>query len=207
MTDAHNIFISYARKDGRELATKLHASLTALGYDVWLDTSDIDGGGSWGVEIERAIDTCHTLLALMSPASYTSEICRAEQLRAIRKEKRIIPLLVHPTDRPIWLETLNYRDFTHPEGYESAFNLLHDDLQNSDYTALARPHTPNTAEPIAKHFIARPNEFDRLKHAILSDVTDRTVALTALQGMGGIGKSVLANALCHDETMQDAFPD
>ncbi|MCL4255473.1 MAG: hypothetical protein KJ043_17075, partial [Anaerolineae bacterium] len=60
---------------------------------------------------------------------------------------------------------------------------------------------------IAKHFIARPNEFDRLKHAILSDVTDRTVALTALQGMGGIGKSVLANALCHDETMQDAFPD
>jgi len=207
MTDTHKIFISYARKDGRDLALRLQNSLTTRGYDVWLDTSEIDGGGSWGVEIERAIDECNTLLALMSPASYTSEICRAEQLRAIRKEKRIIPLLVHPTDRPIWLETLNYRDFTHPDGYETSFTQLHTDLQLSDYTAVARPNTPNTAEPLAKHFIPRPDEFERLKNAILSDVTDRTVALTALQGMGGIGKSVLANALCHDETMQDAFPD
>lgn len=207
MTDAHKIFISYARKDGRDLALRLQNSLITHGYDVWLDTSEIDGGGSWGSEIERAIDECHTLLALMSPASYTSEICRAEQLRAIRKEKRIIPLLVHPTDRPIWLETLNYRDFTHLDGYETALAQLHADLQSSDYMAVERPNTPNTAEPLAKHFIARPDEFERLKNAILSDVTDRTVALTALQGMGGIGKSVLANALCHDETMQDAFPD
>ncbi|MDX2075712.1 MAG: TIR domain-containing protein [bacterium] len=207
MTDTHSIFISYARKDGRDLALRLQNSLIPLGYEVWLDTAEIDGGGSWGAEIERAIDGCHTLLALMSPASYTSEICRAEQLRAIRKEKRIIPLLVHPTDRPIWLETLNYRDFTHPEGYESAFSQLHTDLQTTDYIAIIRPSTPNTAEPLAKHFIPRPDEFERLKNAILSDVTDRTVALTALQGMGGIGKSVLANALCHDETMQDAFPD
>jgi len=33
------------------------------------------------------------------------------------------------------------------------------------------------------------------------------VALTALEGMGGIGKTVLAQSLCHDEAIQDAFPD
>ena len=35
----------------------------------------------------------------------------------------------------------------------------------------------------------------------------RRVALTALKGMAGIGKTVLAQALCLDEVMQAAFPD
>src|ERR1039458_8902952 len=33
------------------------------------------------------------------------------------------------------------------------------------------------------------------------------IALTALQGMGGIGKTVLAQALCHNEVVQHAYPD
>src|SRR5258705_13647398 len=52
--------------------------------------------------------TCNNLLALMSPASYRSEICRAEQLRALRKSRRVIPVLVQTNaERPIWLEALN----------------------------------------------------------------------------------------------------
>ncbi len=38
------IFISYARKDGRNLALQLQTDLQTDGYDVWLDTSDIDTG-------------------------------------------------------------------------------------------------------------------------------------------------------------------
>lgn len=111
------IFISYARKDGHDLALQLQTSLIHLKYDVWLDTSEIEGGDDWGGCIESAIDSCHILLALMSPASYTSEICRAEQLRAIRKEKRVIPVLVMPCDRPTWLEHRNYRDFSNLSAY------------------------------------------------------------------------------------------
>jgi len=33
------------------------------------------------------------------------------------------------------------------------------------------------------------------------------IALTALSGMGGIGKTVLAQALTRDEAVQQAFPD
>jgi len=33
------------------------------------------------------------------------------------------------------------------------------------------------------------------------------VAITALQGMGGIGKTVLAQLICNDEVVQQAFPD
>src|SRR5205823_12646216 len=34
-----------------------------------------------------------------------------------------------------------------------------------------------------------------------------SIALTALRGMGGIGKTILAQAISHDEVVQQAFPD
>jgi len=36
---------------------------------------------------------------------------------------------------------------------------------------------------------------------------NRNTAITAMQGMGGIGKTVLAQALCHNDMVQYAFPD
>src|ERR1035437_9290823 len=87
------IFVSYARKDGAELALRLQKDLTAAGYDVWLDTKRIRGGESWTVEIEAAIDRADVVLALLTPGSYVSAICRCEQLRSLRKGKCVIPLL------------------------------------------------------------------------------------------------------------------
>ena len=48
---------------------------------------------------------------------------------------------------------------------------------------------------------------DALRNALFQDAPSRNIALTALQGMGGIGKTVLAQALCHDEVVRDAYPD
>ena len=87
------IFISYARQDGRELALRLQDDLRRDGHHVWLDTSDISGGASWSREIEEAIERCDIELALLSAGSFRSEICRAEHLRALRKGKRVVPLL------------------------------------------------------------------------------------------------------------------
>src|ERR1022692_2553272 len=95
------IFVSYARKDGAELALRLHKDLTAAGFEVGLDTQRIQGGDSWTVEIEEAIDRAGVVLALLTPGSYCSEICRAEQLRSLRKGKCVIPLLATTgADRP-----------------------------------------------------------------------------------------------------------
>ncbi len=87
------IFISYARKDGTELAQSLQSDLQKRGYDAWLDKQRIEGGESWTNTIEQAIDEADYLLALMTPGSYASAICRAEQLRSLRKGKCVIPLL------------------------------------------------------------------------------------------------------------------
>jgi len=62
------------------------------------------------------------------------------------------------------------------------------------------------------HFLTRPDDLEPLKAAVLADV-DRPVVVTGtarkvgVQGMGGIGKSVLAAALARDDEVRHAFPD
>ena len=56
------IFISYARKDGADLARRLQADLEKNNFDAWLDTNRLVGGRVWSNELERAIDTRHLIL-------------------------------------------------------------------------------------------------------------------------------------------------
>src|SRR3974390_1717431 len=123
------VFISYARKDGKDLAQRLQADLTKQGFDAWLDTQRIEGGASWTTTIEQALDLTEYLLALMTAGSYVSEICRAEQLRALRKGKCVIPLLAQAnSDIPLYLEAKNYRDFSSSGKYGSSFDALLKDI-------------------------------------------------------------------------------
>jgi len=99
------------------------------GFKPWLDSPDIGGGDSWTDEIERAIDGADVVLALLTPGSYASRICRAEQLRVLRKDKLVIPLLAKTaSDIPLYLETANYRDFTGVVLYQTQFQILLEDL-------------------------------------------------------------------------------
>src|SRR6516164_9475148 len=56
-------------------------------------------------------------------------------------------------------------------------------------------------------FVQRPVEFDALKKKLLDAKGDAIAITAALRGAGGYGKTVLANALCHDLDIQDAYFD
>jgi hypothetical protein len=129
-SDAIKIFLSYARKDGSELARRLHDDLKARGFSPWLDKHRIAGGASWTDDIEQVLDAAAFFLAVMTRGSYESEICRAEQLRALRKGKLVIPLLGQPDSDivPLYLETRNYRDLA--ANYAAAFSELLEDIAN-----------------------------------------------------------------------------
>lgn len=61
------------------------------------------------------------------------------------------------------------------------------------------------------HYVPRPELLDELRLTVLGDedvaLTSAVRSARALHGMGGIGKSVMARALCDDLAVQAAFPD
>jgi WD40 repeat protein len=201
------VLVSYARKDAARLATELQRDLQP-DHDVWLDINRIADGASWTAEVEKEIDNCDVFLALLSPGSYVSDICRAEQLRALRCGKRVIALLAVPdANRPLHLETVNYHDFTvFPPAPHQLWQLRDDILTGRDAAVLPQRFrkTYVTAPPLPLNYIERPDALANLRSAVILDEPGPSIALT---GMGGIGKTILARALGHDEVVQQAFPD
>lgn len=210
-SETRRVFISYARKDGALLAQRLQSDLAEHGFDAWVDTQRIAGGATWTTKIEAALDSAEYILALMTSGSYVSEICRAEQLRALRKGKCVIPLKAQrDADVPLHLEGENYRDFTTDTSYGPALKQLLGDLHAHKGISLKpefRATNYDTVPPLPVNFVERPSEIAALRDALIGDDGGRHIALRALQGMGGIGKTVLAKALCHDEVVQAAFPE
>ncbi|MEZ4672357.1 MAG: toll/interleukin-1 receptor domain-containing protein [Anaerolineae bacterium] len=62
-----HIFISYAKKDTRELALALNQALNAIsGVTAWVDQS-LRAGKSWDLQIQSEIDRCDYMIVLYSP--------------------------------------------------------------------------------------------------------------------------------------------
>jgi WD40 repeat protein len=201
------VFLSYARKDGREAALHLKRELEKNDLTVWMDMERIEGGANWSREIEEAINGCEVLLGLLTPGSYESEVCRAEQMRALRIGKCVIPIRVQTSaDKPLYLETKNWRQYPTqiPE-------VLADIAKREGATlkpAYRQTRVAYVTMPVqvANH-IPRPEAVRSLRETLIAEDGNRAVALTAIEGMGGIGKTVLAQDLCRDEVVQAAFPD
>jgi len=207
------VFMSYSRRDGMELATRIRLDLIKKGLGVWLDAADLGGGDSWTAAIEEAIDASDVVIAVLTPGSHRSEVCRAEQLRALRRSKCLIPVLGCPGGEiPLHLEARQYRDFSDASHYDVRFAELLQDISQLRGAALndqyrTTPITYVTAPPMVANFVDRAEAVKAVRDLLFTVDDRRAIALTALEGMGGIGKTVLAQAVCRDEVVQQAFPD
>ena len=115
------------------------------------------------------------LLALLTPASYVSEICRSQQRRSLRKGKRVIPLLARSgSNIPLHLEAKQYRDFTGASPYAAQFKLLLDDIRGGAGVALKEEYratrvTYVTAPPTVVNYIEHPEALRALRDALFAD--------------------------------------
>jgi len=68
---------------------------------------------------------------------------------------------------------------------------------------------PFQAPPVPRYFVPRPEVTDDLKALLLTEETAAPGALvvSAVHGLGGIGKTTLVAALAHDPDVQARFPD
>ncbi len=188
MTPLPSIFISYARRDARDLALRLQVELSANGYPVWLDLNNIPSGSTWSSEIEHAIDTCDITLALLSEGSHQSEICRAEQLMSLDKKKRVLPLLVHDgAPRPVYLYARQYLDFSNPRVFTDRFTHLRHVLEHGATEAAFSASAVDAAPPSL--FIGRKDLLNKLERVIQHIDDERGVHF--IVGDKSIGKTAL----------------
>ncbi len=66
---------------------------------------------------------------------------------------------------------------------------------------------PLQMPPLPDHFVERPEPQNAVKGQLLCEDKVGTLVVSAIYGLGGIGKSVLATKLAHDPEVRDYFAD
>jgi hypothetical protein len=92
-----NVFVSYARED-QEFVLRLAQDIFREGIDVWMDQLNIALGSSWAREVGKALDTCNTMLLVLSAASLASTNVEDEWNYFLDKGKWIVPVLLEECD-------------------------------------------------------------------------------------------------------------
>ncbi|MEG5206509.1 TIR domain-containing protein [Microcoleus sp. AT13-A6] len=124
-------FISYGRADSLAFGRKLYESLREQGLNIWFDQNDIPLGVDFQNQIDDGIEKANNFLFIIAPHSINSPYCGKEIELAIRRNKRIIPLLhVEQIDREIWQQrkpqgTDEEWEAYKAKGLHSSFNNMH----------------------------------------------------------------------------------
>jgi TIR domain len=142
-------FFSYARKDS-EFVLKLAQDLRAAGVNLWLDQLDILGGREWDREVEEALKTSRGMIAVLSPESVASKNVMNEVSYALEEGRLVVPVLLHPCDKPFRLRRLQHIDFT--IGYDTGFSQLLRAL------GIEQPSQPPVPGPPERPFIREVKE-------------------------------------------------
>lgn len=160
-------------------------------------------GGNAPLDLINQIEDHQTAITL-SEQAITEEITEADWCEALK------PLLVNIRERQSEVASVTIGDV----GGDIINSIIagrdveiHHHYHYSAEKPSSHPLTLNTAPPPPENFIPRPTEFNQLLELLLNPANRRTLALTtALQGGGGFGKTTLAQALCHNEAVQKAYP-
>ncbi len=113
-------FISYGRADSKAFATKLYTRLLEQGLKVWFDQNDIPLGVDYQKQIDDGLEKSDNFLFIIAPHSINSPYCGLEIELALRRKKRIIPLLhVEQITLETWQERNPGRPLSEWEDYKA----------------------------------------------------------------------------------------
>jgi hypothetical protein len=219
------VFISHSTADnafGFRLASDLRRALGSE-TSVWYDASGgLQGGDLWLEQIAVELTHRDVFLLLLSPAAVAS-LWVQDELRMAWKQKNaaigpgagkvIVPILYQPCTVPEYLATIQYVSFLPPRPYDEALaevlaavraGKTRDVPLARQATTVLGPPDDLALLPAPARFVGRTDDLawveDRLRAGGAS-------AITALRGLGGIGKTTLAAVAARELQRERCFPD
>src|SRR6266850_665401 len=88
----YDIFISYARRDGKGYASKLKEQLTRLDFSCFLDYDELPAGNSLNRTLKRAIKRSATIIVVGTEGALKSRYVELEVGEFTRTGRAIIPI-------------------------------------------------------------------------------------------------------------------
>jgi len=216
-----SIFLSYARDDDETFVKRLYDDLVAHCFEVWWDRVSMPSRQlTFHQEIRDAIKVRDRVVLVVGPHAVTSDYVNQEWQWALEMGKCINPIIRLNGQQegggqidgyailPEQLKLVHAEDFRDNSCYKEHLENLVRQLSDP-----APPLGKLIAVPtLPAHYRAQPERLRQLRDVLLVDlhkpiVITGAVARVGVQGMGGIGKSVLAAALARDPEVRRAFPD
>ena len=210
-TQSKTIFISYATQEDPAFVKRLREDLQSHGINVWLDKFDIRSRGKTFLqEIQDAIITSDRLILVVGPHSIESEYVQYEWQFA-NEHCIIINPVIRKGERdllPPEISKLHIYDFRDDGNYRPTIDSL--------IAEIISPVEPLGDligfKSLPNPFINRSDAIQCLRDYIASDLLTSNVTMSydnisAIYGMGGLGKSVVANALGRDCFIRRSFCD
>jgi hypothetical protein len=119
----YDAFISYRRcEPDRTFAFDLVRKLEAAGFSIALDERDFSPQATFLEEMERCIKESRFTLAVCTPRYFQSGntqeeaiICKVLDMND--RKRRLIPLILETTERPVWLYNIVGVDFTSNQAF------------------------------------------------------------------------------------------
>lgn len=93
----YDLFLSYARIDGAEVAQSLREHLEQLGVAVWFDDVAIVPGRSQSLQMDAGLRKARAGIALLTPAYLAGRFWTERELGALLGKETLIPVLHNVT--------------------------------------------------------------------------------------------------------------
>jgi hypothetical protein len=205
------LFLSYAWKDDQPFVERLYNDLDRLGYDPWMDKRNMPSRGrSLPREVEEQIQLCDRVIAVMGPEAITSDPCQAERAFAFSAGKVVTAILRKGNYSMLPPEISQYwvTNFLESRPYAVAF----DELQRVLRDKAVIPGRLFDVPALPPHLQHRPDELSALCKSLAAAQLNKATVISSvghvgLQGMGGIGKTVMAALAARDYAVRRQFQD
>jgi hypothetical protein len=142
----YDVFISYARRDGRDYAERLERALADARYSTWRDLRGIDPAKDFTAAIEQAIKaSAFVVSCITQDVEREDSFVRREIQYALAVTKPVIVARFENITPPI--HVINHTWVEFHKGWAAAFNYLCEILQKSpdEYAHTALP--PGATDP------------------------------------------------------------